>query len=333
MRPSLAALRPRLSPRLLRTLPAALLVAWGTQAEAQDWPSAEPIRLVVCAPAGSTVDITARLWADALKTKLSQTVVVEPRAGAGGMIGVEAVARARPDGYTLGVCFPGSFTMVPHLRSNLPVDPLESLRPVALLATAPFVFAADAKVATSLEAFLAAAKTGDLNYASVGSGSLAHLGMELFQQKAGVTLTHVPYPGSPAAITDMLGGRIAAFITPLSAVGGQIEQGRIAALFTTGTSRLPQLPQVPTATELGLPDLTVITWHGLFAPRATPDAVIEKLSDAVLSAARDNAALREGLARAGSELPVLTPAESEALIRDEYRVWGEVVRSAGIKAE
>jgi len=297
------------------------------------WPGAEPIRLVVCAPGGSTVDITARLWAEALRTRLNQTVVVEAKPGAGGMIGVEAVARARPDGYTLGVCFPGSFTMIPHLRTNLPVNPLQDLRPVALLATAPFVFAADAKVATSLDGFLAAARAGDLNYASVGQGSLAQLGMELFLQKAGVRLTHVPYPGSPQAITDMLGGRVAAFITPLSAVGALIEQGRVAALFTTGPQRLPQLPQVPSAAEAGFPDLTVVTWHGLFAPRGTPDPVVAKLGAAVLAAAREDLALREGLARAGSDVPILTTDETEALILEESRLWGGVIQAAGIKAE
>jgi tripartite-type tricarboxylate transporter receptor subunit TctC len=308
----------------------ALSLAPATAATAQ-----EPLRLVVCAPAGSTVDITARLWADALKDRLNQPVVVEPRAGAGGMVGVEHVARARADGTTALVCFPGSFTMRPHLGAPMPVDPNAALAPVALLATAPFVFAADARLGATLPAFLARAKApgADLSYASVGNGSLAHLGMELFKDRTGVAMVHVPYRGSPEAIADLLGGRIAAFITPLSAVAGQIAEGRIAALFTTGEARLPQLPAVPTAREAGLADLTVITWHGLFLPAGVPDAAMARLSAAVLAAARDDQRLREGLARAGSDLPVTTPAEARAHIVAESAVWRRVIAEAGIKAD
>jgi tripartite-type tricarboxylate transporter receptor subunit TctC len=295
----------------------------------------EPLRLVVCAPAGSTVDITARLWADALKDRLGQPVVVEPRAGAGGMVGVEAVARARPDGFTALVCFPGSFTMRPHLGQPMPVDPNTALVPVALLATAPFVFAVGSRLGTTLDAFLTRAKApgADLSYASVGNGSLAHLGMELFKARTGVAMVHVPYRGSPEAVTDLLAGRVAAFITPLSAVQGHIETGRIAALFTTGETRLPQLPAVPTAREAGLPDLTVVTWHGLFLPAGVPEAAIARLSQAVLAAAREDRALREGLARAGSDLPVTTPAEAKAHIQAESAVWAKVIAEAGIKAD
>lgn len=295
----------------------------------------EPLRLIVCAPAGSTVDITARLWADALKDRLSQPVVVEPRAGAGGMVGVEHVARARADGLTALVCFPGSFTMRPHLGAPTSVDPNAALVPVALLATAPFVFAADARLGATLPAFLDRAKApgADFSYASVGNGSLAHLGMELFKARAGVAMVHVPYRGSPEAIADLLGGRIAAFITPLSAVQGQIAEGKIAALFTTGEARLPQLPAVPTAREAGLPDLTVITWHGLFLPAGVPDAAMTRLSTAVLAAAREDQRLREGLARAGSDLPVTTPAEAQAHIIAESAVWRRVIREAGIRAD
>ena len=322
------------SPSITAPLPlaAAFLLGLGLALPAA---AQEPLRLVVCAPAGSTVDITARLWADALKDRLGQPVVVEPRAGAGGMVGVEAVARARPDGLTALVCFPGSFTMRPHLGQPMPVDPNTALVPVALLATAPFFFAVDSRLGTTLDAFLARAKApgADLSYASVGNGSLAHLGMELFKARTGVAMVHVPYRGSPEAVTDLLAGRVAAFITPLSAVQGHIETGRIAALFTTGETRLPQLPAVPTAREAGLPDLTVVTWHGLFLPAGVPEAAIARLSEAVLAAAREDRALREGLARAGSDLPVTTPAEAKAHIQAESAVWAKVIAEAGIKAD
>ncbi|MCU0984518.1 MAG: tripartite tricarboxylate transporter substrate binding protein [Acetobacteraceae bacterium] len=317
---------------LRRPLLAALALAALTAAPAI---AQEPLRLVVCAPGGSTVDLTARLWADALKERLSQPVVVEPRAGGGGMVGVEAVARARADGMTALVCFPGSFTMRPHLGVPMAVDPNTALTPVSLLATAPFVFAADARHGATLPAFLAAAKApgADFSYASVGNGSLAHLGMELFKARAGVGMVHVPYRGSPEAIADMLGGRIAAFITPLSAVQGHVEQGRLAALFTTGERRLPQLPNVPTAREAGLPDLTVITWHGLFLPAGVPEAAVARLSAAVMAAAREDARLREGLGRAGSDLPVTTPAQAKAHITAESETWKRVIAEAGIKAD
>jgi tripartite-type tricarboxylate transporter receptor subunit TctC len=316
--------------RLAALLPLALGLALPSPSLAQD-----PLRLVVCAPAGSTVDITARLWAEALRERLRQPIVVEPRAGAAGMIGVEAVARARPDGLTALVCFPGSFTMRPHLGGPMPVDPNTALSPVALLATAPFVFAADARLGRTLPAFLARAKApgADLSYASVGTGSLAHLGMELFKARTGTALVHVPYRGSPEAITDLLAGRIAAMITPLSAVQGHVAEGRIAALFTTGPERLPQLPAVPTAAEAGLPDLTVVTWHGLFLPAGVPEAVMARLSAAVLAAAREDKALKDGLARAGSDLPVTTPAEARAHIAAESAVWRRVIAEAGIRAD
>jgi tripartite-type tricarboxylate transporter receptor subunit TctC len=317
---------------LRRVALAALLLAPLAAAPAT---AQEPLRLVVCAPGGSTVDLTARLWADALKDRLAQPVVVEPRAGAGGMVGVEAVARARADGLTALVCFPGSFTMRPHLGAPTAVDPNAALVPVSLLATAPFVFAADARLGATLPEFLARAKApgADLSYASVGNGSLAHLGMELFKARAGVAMVHVPYSGSPEVIADMLGGRIAAFITPLSAVQGHVEQGRLAALFTTGEQRLPQLPNVPTAREAGLPDLTVVTWHGLFLPAGVPEAALARLSAAVMAAAREDGRLREGLARAGSDLPVTTPAEAKAHIAAESETWKRVIAEAGIKAD
>lgn len=315
-------------------LAAALLLGAVPPTFAQDFPGREPIRLIVCAPAGSTVDLTARLWAEALRERLGgATLVVEPRPGGAGVIGAQAVAQARPDGHTLGVCFPGPFTMRPHLAPTPGFDPLADLRAVAILMTAPFVVAADANQARDLPGLLAAARARDLSYASVGQGSLAHLGMELFLARTGVRMVHVPYRGSPEALTDLLAGRVAAFITPLSAVQGHISEGRIAALFTTGPSRLAQLPAVPTAREVSLPDLEVLTWHGLFAPRAVPDAVVARLSAAVLAAAAEDARLKEGLARAGSDLAALTPEQAAAMIRAESETWSGVIRAAGIRAE
>jgi tripartite-type tricarboxylate transporter receptor subunit TctC len=319
--------------RIGRFLLLAGLMLLGLPAAAQDWPGREPIRLIVCAPAGSTVDLTARLWAEALKERLSATILVEPRPGGAGVIGAQAVARAAADGHTLGVCFPGPFTMRPHLAPTAGFDPLSDLTAVAILMTAPFVFAADAGVARDLPGLLAAARARDLSYASVGNGSLAHLGMELFLARTGVRMVHVPYRGSPEAITDMLGGRVAAFITPLSAVQGHVSEGRLAALFTTGPRRLPQLPDVPTAREVNLPDLEVVTWHGLFAPAATPAPIVARLSAAVLAAAAEDARLQEGLARAGSEPARLTPDQAAALIRAESNTWGIVIRAAGIRAD
>jgi tripartite-type tricarboxylate transporter receptor subunit TctC len=243
------------------------------------------------------------------------------------------VVEPRPDGHTLGVCFPGPFTMRPHLTPTAGFDPLADLRAVAILMTAPFVFAADASVARDLPGLLAAARARDLSYASVGNGSLAHLGMELFLARTGAKMVHVPYRGSPEAISDLLGGRVATFITPLSAVQGHVAEGKLAALFTTGPTRMPQLPGVPTAREANLPDLEVVTWHGLFAPAATPAPIIAKLSAAVLAAAADDARLKEGLARAGSELATMTPDRAAAMIRAESNVWGTVIRAAGIKAD
>ncbi len=315
---------------LLATLLLAPLTAAGQEPA---WPAREPVRVVVCAPGGSTVDLTARLWTEALKDRLGANFVVDPRAGAGGMIGAEAVARARPDGYTLGVCFPGPFTMRPHLVPNLPIDPLKDLRPVALLMTAPFVLVVDARLGTTLAEFVAKAKASDLSYASVGNGSLAHLGMELFLAKTGVRMVHVPYAGSPAALADILGGRVATLITPLSGVQGHITDGKLAALFATGPTRLAQLPSVPTAREAGLPDLEIVTWHGLFAPRGVPEPIVAKLAEAVADAVSKDARLKDGMSRAGADLVAFTPAQAEAMIAAESTTWQAVIRAANIQAQ
>ncbi len=311
---------------MLRLAVLLALALLATPARAQEG----PLRLVVCAPPGSTTDIIARIWQEPLSERLGRTIIVENRPGAGGLIGAEAVARAPADGRTVGLCFVGPVAIQPHLQ-RMPYDPRRDLRPVSVMATTPFVLAVAADLGATFEAFLAAARrpNADLSYGTIGAGSVATLAMIQLQERAGFRAEPVIYRGTPQALTDIVAGRIAAMILHPSVALPFVQQGRVAMVLTTGRERHPLAPETPTVVERGMPELVVDGWNGMFAPGGTSDAAVEGLAAALAAAGRDRRVV-EGLAREGYVPGTNTPAEFARMIEADDERWGGVIRRHNI---
>jgi tripartite-type tricarboxylate transporter receptor subunit TctC len=323
----------RVARRLLVALTALLAPATGAS-EAQELPS-RAIRMVVAFPAGGPTDFVARLLAEKLKPLIGQTVIVENRAGANGVIGAEYVARAEPDGTTLFLTTVGAVAITPHLMAKVPYDPSRDFAPITLVVrnTTILVVKSDKPVASAKElAALAAQNPGAVAVASTGSGSTPHLALELYQAAAGVKFLHVPYRGAAPALTDLLGGQVQGMFADALALMSQIEGGKIRPLGAASDNRNAALPDVPTLAEQGYPDTNADNWYGLLAPARTPAPVIAKLHDAVVTAlaAPD---MREKLIRSGAIPAPTSTAEFAKLMRDELARWGRVVREKNIKAD
>src|SRR5882672_840232 len=267
------------------TFVGAVLAAAVTPAAAQqDWPN-RPLRIVEGFPAGSGVDIVARLVADALTRSLGQSVIVDPHTGAGGNIGSELAAKAPPDGYTLYLGTAGTHAINPALYSSLPFDPQKDFAPITLLADVPNILILNQKVpAKTLQEFLALvrANPGKINYGSSGNGTSMHLAGEQFKAFASVNMTHIPYRGSPQATTDLLGGQIQAMFHQVPAVIDQLKAGSFTIIGVTTATRVAALPDVPTLAEAGLPGFESSTWYGLFATGGTPAPIVERLNREVV---------------------------------------------------
>src|SRR5215831_10191978 len=260
-------------------LAAALLWTAAVSAQ-QDWPS-RPVHMIVPFPAGSSPDLVARLLTDRLAAALGQPVVVENRPGAGGNLGTALVAKAAPDGYTIGFSIPGPLAVNSVLYKKMEYDPFKDLAPVCLVAASPNVLVVDPKLNVgSVKELVALARSqpGKLNYGSVGNGSSSHLTMELFKESAGIDIVHVPYPGSPQVNTAIVSGQVAAgFVVPATAMP-LIESGRLKALAVTTSVRSIVLPEYPTLAESGYPGVVSTAWQGIVAPARTPKPIIERLS-------------------------------------------------------
>jgi tripartite-type tricarboxylate transporter receptor subunit TctC len=295
------------------------------------WPD-KPVRVVVPAPPGSSLDVIARALAEPLRLRWGQPIVVENRAGAGGMIGMDTVAKAAPDGHVLGVGFNGPIAFGPFMYRKMPYDPATQLVPVVLTTSQPNVLAVSASnPASTVPEFVAWAKAqGDrVNYGSVGAGSSSHLTMELFRRAAGFQATHVAYNGSPPAATSLAAGDTQALMTVAPALLPMIQSGRIKLLGATSLKRTEVLKDLPTVAEQGYPGFEALAWNGLFAPAGTSDAVVRRIADDV-TAALAEPAVREGLAKQGLIAGGGTPAEFAAFIRAESKTWGAMIREAGI---
>ena len=304
-----------------------------TAAQAQAYPS-RPVRLVIPLTAGSGADIVARAMAPRLQELWGQSVVVDNRPGAGGQIGTREVVRAAPDGYTLLVQS-ASHAVNPAIYKSLPYDPLRDLIDVAMMATAPYVMVtAGSGPYQSVKKLIdeAKAKPETLAFASAGVGTSTHLTAEMFAQRAGVRMIHVPFKGSPDAITDLLGGRSAFYMAPLPTVGGMLKDGKLTALAVTSDKRVAALPAVPTLAESGLADFRVELWFGLWAPAGTPANIIAKLS-ADITKVLQSPELQQQYGRAGNEVRIMTPPEFAKFVRDEIESNKALVKSAGIQAE
>ncbi len=303
-------------------------------AHAQPYPS-RPIHFVVPTPPGSTPDIVARTLAAKLQATFNQPVVVENRAGAGGNIAAEAVAKAPADGYTLFIGINGPVATNKYLYKSLPYDPEKDFAPIALLASAPqmLVVAPELKVDT-FKAFIdyARASPGRISYASVGSGSASHLTMELLKSEAKIYTVHIPYRGFPPAVTDMLAGNIQAMFAIIPGVLPHVKAGKMKALAVTSLKRSALAPDVPSVAELGYPQLESLAWIGLLAPASTPPEVLDRLSSETVRAMTAPDA-RDLLGKQGFDVVASSPTDFKRWIAAEAEKWARVIRASGATAD
>jgi len=317
----------------MKLVTALLAAAVSTLAAAQPFPS-KPIRIIVPFTPGSATDTMARPIADKLSAAFGQQVLVENRPGAGGTIGIAALAKSPADGYTLAVVSTGH-VVNPVLYANLPYDTLKDFNGVAPLAGQPsvLVVAPSLGVRTVKELVaMAKQKPGQLNYATAGVGSAAHISAEKFRMAAGIDAVHVPLKGSPESLTETMGGRTQYTWTPLTTAVGQIRGGQLLALAVSTGKRSAALPEVPTIAEAGFPRGEFNFWVGMLAPAGTPREVLGGLNGEIQKAlaAPD---MRERLAKLGAEPMTMSPAQFDAFLKEEYAVLGEVMRASGVKAQ
>jgi tripartite-type tricarboxylate transporter receptor subunit TctC len=321
--------------RLLRSfvLPLALLVGSGAVAQA-GYPE-RPIRMIVPLAAGSAVDVAARIVTQKMADDMGQQIVIINQPGASGLIGAEQVARAEPDGYTIGGFNDSIMTMVPNLHSKMPWDILKDFEPVSLVATVEWGLIASNQAGYKTAAdLIAAAKAapGKIDYGSGGPGSPQHLAMAMFASEAGISLTHVPYKGATQAATDVAAGQIPVAFQGLGTVAGLVRGGQVKLLGVTTEKRLPQFADVPTVSESGLPGFLFNSWFAIVTPAGTPKDVIDRLHAEVLKALADPEVLGRleevGLAPRGS-----SPEELRNMTRDQLARYGRVIKEMGIVDE
>lgn len=316
--------------KLLAWLSAALLA---TAAQAQDYPS-KPIRFIVSFPPGGSSDLIARAIAPRMAERMGQPVLVENRPGAGGMIGVEMVAKAPPDGYTIGLAAAGALSSNISLYPSMPYHPERDLAPVSMLAMIPFFLVAHPSQPASLKELIdtAKARPGMIAYGYGGNGSTMHLAGELFNMMAGVQLQPVPYKGSGPVSTDVLGGQVPLGVVDVPSAIAHVRAGKMRALAVTSKRRISAAPEVPTFEEAGVPGYEAIGWFGAVAPAQTPADIVNRLNREI-AAALSVPEIRERALAAGAEPLTNTPQEFAAIIREETRKWALVIRTAGIKLQ
>jgi tripartite-type tricarboxylate transporter receptor subunit TctC len=300
----------------------------------QDAYPTRPITLIVPFPAGGTTDILARIVGQGLEKELGQAVVIDNRGGAGGNIGGAAAAKAPPDGYTLFMGTVGTHAINASLYKNMPFDPIKDFQPLSRVAMVPNVLVANPsqpfKTVKEMIAY-AKANPGKLNFGSSGSGSSIHLSGELFKAMAGIDMVHVPYKGSAPAVTDLLGGQIGIMFDNLPSAIQHVRAGKLRAIAVTTAKRSPQLPDVPTIAEAGVPGYEATSWFGMFATAGTPEPIVSKLHGALLRVLK-NADVQKQIAEQGGEPHSESPREFAGFIRQESAKWGKVVKDSGATA-
>ncbi len=319
------------SRRLLLALAASTLC---TGAFAQAWP-AKPIRIVVPFPPGGGTDIIARETSQRVASATGWTFVIDNKPGAGGNLGVDAVAKSPADGYTIVLGQSSNLAINPTLYPKMPYDSQKDLAPIILLANAPLVMVTGTKspYQTLADAVTAAkAKPGQLNFASPGNGTVAHLTSELFQKAAGIQTQHVPYKGANQALTDVISGNVELYMSSVPTLIGHIKQGKLRALAVTSAKRVDDIPNVPTINESGYKGFDAVTWFGLLAPAGTPKDVIAKLN-AEFNKALKQPELNKRLSDEGADPAGGTPEQFAALIKEEIPRWGKVVKESGAKVD
>ena len=318
-----------------RILLALLVSLAGANALAQQNYPARPVRIVAPFAPGGLADVLSRAVGERLQKQLGQPFVVENRPGAGGNIGADVVARAEPDGYTLLMSSAGILTINQFLYTAMPFDPATALTPVSVVADMPMLLVVRRELAArDVREFLALARStpGGLFYGSPGHGTTGHLGMELFMHATGVKLQHVPYKSAAEAVQAALAGQTQAMFDNPPTVMAQIRAGGLRALGVAARQRIPQLPDVPTLSEGGVPNFEASSWFGLVAPARTPAPIVERLAAETAKAVQDPE-LRARFDQLGARLVGNTPAEFSQLVARERAAWGEVIRSAGIKLQ
>jgi tripartite-type tricarboxylate transporter receptor subunit TctC len=303
---------------------------------AQDAYPARPVKLIVPFPPGGPTDIMGRTAAKAMGEVLGQSFVVENKAGAGGNIGTDAVAKAAPDGYTIGLSAISSLAIAPYMYDKLPFQVEKDFAPISLVGTTPCVVVVHPSAPfTDLKGLVAYAKAnpGKLGYATSGIGTSNHLAAELLQSVAGMSLTNIPYKGSSQIVPDLLSGTVLMSMeSSLATTLQHIRSGKLKALAVTSPARAAALPDVPTVAESGYPGFAVETWFGLVAPAGTPAAIVQKLHDAWAKGAK-TAEARTAFDNISGNLRVTTPAEFGAFIKAENARWGALIRKLDIKAD
>lgn len=301
---------------------------------AEVYPS-KPIKLIVPYPAGGGTDSLARPLAQQLTNRLGQTVVVDNRGGAGGSIGMEYVARAPADGYTLLLALTPQLAVNGALYEKIPYDPIKSFTPISLIAEAPYLLLVNPSLpVNSLKEFLALAKAegGKLAYATSGSGSGGHMAAELLISMTGISMTHVPYKGGGPAISDVLAGHVKVLFAPAVSSMQHIQAGRLRAIAITGNKRLSSLPSVPTIAEAGVPGYDSTVWYAVLAPPNTPRDIVNRINSELLQTLKDPA-FNSMMAANGIEPLGTTPEGLNNYIGKEMIKWAKVVKSAGLKPD
>jgi tripartite-type tricarboxylate transporter receptor subunit TctC len=315
----------------MKHLLAGLLLLAAAQGHA--WPT-KPIKIIVPFAPGGTADTLGRLVAQKLGEQLKASFVVENRAGAGGAIGSDLVAKAAPDGYTLVISGIASHVIAPMLPQGTPYDPARDFTHVALFGGPPAVLAVYAPLpAKDLPELIALAKSGHaLSYGSPGNGTQGHLVAELFKQRAGINMQHIPYKGASGALTDLIAGHIPVVSTTLTTAAPQIRAGRARGLAVSAASRLAEFPDIPTYAELGYPDLVATVWFSLSGPASLPADIVERLN-AEVNRALELPEVRERLKPEGIVPSRMSAKEFSAFVAEELKRWGPVVRASGAKAD
>jgi tripartite-type tricarboxylate transporter receptor subunit TctC len=313
------------------TLTVVLALSAGVSAGAQTYPS-KSIRLIVPTSAGGTTDLLGRMFANHIKTKIGAQVVVENRPGADGNIGMEVVAKAPPDGYTLALANTGHIAINPFIYKSMPYNPLKDLAMVGPIGEAPQLLVVNSSLPVkTLANFIALAKAepGKINYGSAGSGSTMQLAADQFARIAGVSLVHVPYRGTTPAITDLIGGTVQMVSISLGPVNGYVEAGMLRVLIVAGKKRLALLPDVPTSAEAGVAGYEMATWFGLFAPSGTPKGIVDQLNGWIADMLAD-AETQKRLADNSVEQLSMRPDEFAKFIAAEAIKWEQAVRESGV---
>jgi tripartite-type tricarboxylate transporter receptor subunit TctC len=313
-------------------LSAALLTSFTVAA--QEFPS-RPVRIVVPFAAGGGVDILTRTLAQHLGERLGQQVLVENRPGAGGNLGVDAVAKAPADGYTLLMATTGTHTINPGLYAKLPFDAERDFKPITLIASVPNLLVVNPtlNVGSAAELIaLARSKPGQLSFASFGNGTSNHLSGEMLKTLTGIQVTHVPYKSAPQAVTDLMAGQTAFAFVNMPLALPHVRSGKLKALAVTGARRSAATPEFPTMQEAGVGGFVVESWYGLMAPAGTPDAVVARLHKETL-AVLALPEVKEFFAKQGADVVTSTPAEFATTIRSERARWAEVIRTSGARVE